>query len=205
MWTKKREWQFYITTGPGQVHTPIATFLVSPMHPSKENGYLSGATSEMPSSSCTALAKSPFHPTWYWNPSIKSTSSSRSASSQAFMCVLHTPCTSQTSVRPPFFSVNLYTLLISITDTAGDTTSNTVSLALVAQASTTSAPEVTADASGGLTWWADAPTGVFRKGCDQTGKYAFTPLYALRRPIKRIRRFFRDKIRPEPSGDELSV
>lgn len=37
------------------------------------------------------------------------------------------------------------------------------------------------------------------------GNYTFTPLYSLRRPIKRIRRWIRDTIRPEPSGDDLLV
>lgn len=87
----------------------------------------------------------------------------------------------------------------------GNTAGDRVSFALVAQAPITGVAGVTAGASGGFSWWVDAQTGLLRKACDQTGKYAFTPLYSLRRPIKRLSRFFRDKIRPEPSGDDLSV
>lgn len=58
---------------------------------------------------------------------------------------------------------------------------------------------------GGFTWWVDAPAGLLRGACDQSGDFPFTPLFALKRPIKRNRRFFRDRIMPDPTGDELSV
>ncbi|KAI9569216.1 hypothetical protein HD554DRAFT_2020862 [Boletus coccyginus] len=87
-----------------------------------------------------------------------------------------------------------------LSDKSGDK----VSLALVSQTPiTTSGVAQPEDTNGGFTWWVDAPAGLLRKACDQTGNSPFTPLFALRRPIKRIRRFFRDKIEPEPSGDEL--
>jgi len=84
-----------------------------------------------------------------------------------------------------------------LSDKSGDK----VSLALVSQTPVT-AGAATGD-NGDLTWWVDAPNGLLRKASDKTGKSPFTPLYALRRQIKRNRRFFRDKIRPEPSGDDL--
>jgi hypothetical protein len=77
-----------------------------------------------------------------------------------------------------------------------DKSGNKVSLALVAQAPA-------AGATAGVTWWADAQTGIHRKACDETGSYTFTPLFSLRRPIKRNRRWIRDTIRPDPEGDEL--
>ncbi|KAH0831047.1 hypothetical protein J3R83DRAFT_13556 [Lanmaoa asiatica] len=89
--------------------------------------------------------------------------------------------------------------LITLGGTAGDK----VSLALVAQAPVAGVAGVTAAANGGFTWSVDAQTGLIRKACDQTGNYSFTPLYSLRRPIKRFRRFIRDTIRPDPTGDNL--
>jgi hypothetical protein len=77
-----------------------------------------------------------------------------------------------------------------------------VSLALVSQTPVTTAGAAES-AKGGFTWWHDAPNGLLRKASDQKGDTPFTPLYALRRQIKRNRRFFRDKIRPEPAGDDL--
>lgn len=91
------------------------------------------------------------------------------------------------------------------THKAANKTSSSVSLALVAKTPATSAAGTSADVSSDLTWWIDTPTGVFRNGYDPAGKYVFTTLSTVKRPIKRIRRFFRDKIRPEPTGDELSV
>jgi hypothetical protein len=79
-----------------------------------------------------------------------------------------------------------------LSDKSGDR----VSLALVSGVQATGA-------NSGVTWWVDAPNGLLRKAADQTGNSPFTPLYSLRRQIKRHRRFFRDKIRPEPEGDEL--
>ncbi|KAG9313689.1 hypothetical protein JVU11DRAFT_6036 [Chiua virens] len=78
-----------------------------------------------------------------------------------------------------------------------------VSLALVAETPVQTATGVTADAKSGFHWWTDAQTGLLRNACDEAGNYAFKPLYSLRYPIKRVRRFFRDKIRPEPTGDDL--
>jgi len=75
------------------------------------------------------------------------------------------------------------------------------SLALVAQAS--SEGIATASANNGFGWWDNAQTGVLRKACDQMGRYVFTPLYALRRPLGRLQRFFRDEIPLEPKGDDL--
>ena len=89
--------------------------------------------------------------------------------------------------------------LITLIDTAVEA-GNTASIALVSKA-----PEGAADASGGLTWWADTSGGVLRSGYDEAGKFAFTVLCDVKRPIKRTRRYFRDKIRPEPEGDDLSV
>ncbi|KAF8549236.1 hypothetical protein OG21DRAFT_1470252 [Imleria badia] len=78
-----------------------------------------------------------------------------------------------------------------------------VSLALVAQVPVAGVAGITAGASGGFTWWTDAQTGIHRQACSETGNYTFTPLYSLRRPIKRVRRWIRDTIRPEPEGDDL--
>lgn len=89
--------------------------------------------------------------------------------------------------------------------TRGDTAGDKVSLALVSQTPITAAGVEPAGANGNFTWWADASNGLLRKAAGQTGTFPFTPLYSLRRPIKRHRRFFRDKIRPEPAGDDLSV
>ncbi|KAH0831042.1 hypothetical protein J3R83DRAFT_13546 [Lanmaoa asiatica] len=86
-----------------------------------------------------------------------------------------------------------------LSDKSGDK----VSLALTAQAPIAGVVGVTAGAQGGFNWWVDTQSGLLRKACDQTGGNPFTPLYALKRPIKRNRRFFRDAIRPEPSGDDL--
>lgn len=91
--------------------------------------------------------------------------------------------------------------LIAFADTAGEK----FSVALAAQAPVAGAIGVTASAHGGLEWVIDAQSGLIRKACDQTGNNPFTPLYSLRRPIKRNRRFFRDAIKPEPTGDNLSV
>ena len=85
------------------------------------------------------------------------------------------------------------------TDTAGDT----VSLALVAQ--TSNEGIATASANSGFGWWANVHTGVLRKACDRTGGYVFTPLYALRRPLGRLRRIFRDETVPELEATDLSV
>lgn len=92
-------------------------------------------------------------------------------------------------------------MLIALDDTAGDN----VSLALTAQAPVAGVTGVTAGAQSGFNWWVEAQSGLVRKASDQEGNYIFTPLYSLRRPIKRNRRFFRDAIRPEPAGDDLSV
>lgn len=170
----------------------------SPKRPSRDSG-CSSAARGAPSSSCTALVRSTFPPRWCWNPSTRWTSSSTSCSSPTFTCAPRTPCTSQTRVRSPYCHLVPHVLLITLDDTAGDK----VSLALVSQTPVTAAG--TAESANGFTWWHDAPNGLLRKACDQTGKARFTPLYALRRQIKRNRRFFRDKIRPEPEGDDLSV
>lgn len=170
----------------------------SPTHPSKDNGYSSAARGAL-SLSCTVLVRSSFLPRWYWSRSTRWTSSSTSCSSRAFTSVPHTPCTSQISVRWACCYLPLHASLTTLDDTAGDK----VSLALVSQTPVT-AGAATGD-NGDLTWWVDAPNGLLRKASGGTGKAPFTPLYALRRQIKRNRRFFRDKIRPEPSGDDLSV
>jgi len=86
-----------------------------------------------------------------------------------------------------------------LSDKSGDK----VSLALVAQGPVTGIAGITAGGGGGFTWWADAQTGIHRKACDETGNYTFTPLFSLKRQIKRNRRWIRDTIRPEPTGDEL--
>ncbi|KAG8215952.1 hypothetical protein J3R82DRAFT_7932 [Butyriboletus roseoflavus] len=86
-----------------------------------------------------------------------------------------------------------------LSDMSGDK----VSLALVAQAPIAGAVGDTAGANDGLSWSVDARTGLVRKACDPAGNYSFTTLYSLRRPIKRFRRFIRDTIRPDPTGDEL--
>ncbi|KAF8128944.1 hypothetical protein EV363DRAFT_1451425 [Boletus edulis] len=86
-----------------------------------------------------------------------------------------------------------------LSDKSGDN----VSLALISQTPIATAGVENASGNGGFTWWVDAPNGILRKASDQTGNFPFTPLYSLRRPIKRNRRFFRDAIRPEPAGDDL--
>jgi hypothetical protein len=47
---------------------------------------------------------------------------------------------------------------------------------------------------------------LLREGCDKAGKYCYTPLYALKRPLEPFnwKRPFRDGDR-ELEGDELSV
>lgn len=89
--------------------------------------------------------------------------------------------------------------------TLDDTADDRLSLALVAQAPIASMAGVTAGAGGGFSWWHNAQNGLLRKASDQTGKYVFTPLYSLKRPIKRFYRWFRDKTLPELSGDDLLV
>jgi len=85
-----------------------------------------------------------------------------------------------------------------LSDKSGDK----ATLALVAQAPVDDATDE--GAGGGFTWLVNTQNaGLIRKGSDEAGDYKFTPLYSLRRPIKRYRRFFRDAIRPEPSGDGL--
>lgn len=86
-----------------------------------------------------------------------------------------------------------------LSDKSGDK----ATLALVAKVPADGVVDATADASGGFTWLVNTQDGLFREGSDKAGDYNFTPLYSLRRPIKRYRRFFRDAIRPEPAGDGL--
>jgi len=90
-----------------------------------------------------------------------------------------------------------YTMYLS--DTSGDK----VSLALVAQEPTAGVAIHTAGANQSLSWWVDHQSGFLRKACDKTGNYKFTPLYSLKRPMRRFKRFFRDADRPEPSGNDL--
>ncbi|KAI9569205.1 hypothetical protein HD554DRAFT_2093836 [Boletus coccyginus] len=92
---------------------------------------------------------------------------------------------------------SLFLLCFSMQITPCDTVGDKVSLALVAQA------PIAAGANGGFTWWNDGQTGLHRNACDQKGNYVFTPLYSLRRPIKRVWRNIRDTIRPDPTGDDL--
>lgn len=95
---------------------------------------------------------------------------------------------------------------MTLTGTAAADTAdnNTINLALVAKSPAPGDAESKAPAYP-TTWWADTQKGVFHFGYDEAGKHTFAPLYALRRPIKRYRRHFRDSIRPEPTGDDLSV
>ena len=85
------------------------------------------------------------------------------------------------------------------------TASGKFSIALVAKAPIVNAVGATADASGGFEWWDSSHAGLHRKGCDPGDQYVFTPLYALKRPVNRFWRLFREKNRPEPKGDDLSV
>ena len=100
-----------------------------------------------------------------------------------------------------FYPIVPYTSLIHLGDTAGEN----LSLALVAQVPVAGVAGLTAGGGSGFTWWADAQTGIHRKACDETGNYTFTPLFSLKRQIKRNRRWIRDTIRPDPTGDDLSV
>ncbi|KAN0094908.1 hypothetical protein V8E55_003195 [Tylopilus felleus] len=84
-----------------------------------------------------------------------------------------------------------------------DKTGDNLSLALVSETPLTTASVESASTDGGVSWLVDTPNGLLRKASNKTGEFAFTPLYSLKRPIKRIRRFFRDRIMPEPEGDEL--
>lgn len=76
-----------------------------------------------------------------------------------------------------------------------------VSFALFPQAPMMGVAGIAAGSSGSVGWFIDAQTGLLRKAWNQTGKYAFTPLIALRRPIKRLKQTTRDTIRPQPTGD----
>ncbi|KAF8839988.1 hypothetical protein BDN67DRAFT_1003296 [Paxillus ammoniavirescens] len=78
----------------------------------------------------------------------------------------------------------------------------TISLALVAQGP--AAPGVTASGDIGLRWWTSTQATFMREGCHETGKYCYTPLYALKRHLGTLdwRRLFRDGER-EPEDDDL--
>lgn len=92
------------------------------------------------------------------------------------------------------------TLLITLCNTAGDK----ATFVLVAQVPVDDVAGATAGAGGCFTWLVNTQN-VLRRGSDEAGDNKSTPLYSLRRPIKRYRRLFRDAIRPEPAGDGLSV
>ncbi|KAJ7794475.1 hypothetical protein B0H14DRAFT_3556880, partial [Mycena olivaceomarginata] len=58
---------------------------------------------------------------------------------------------------------------------------DTVSLALLAKSSIPVVPLVSAGSELGGSWWSETGAGVFRHGCVPSGKYSFTPLFALKR------------------------
>ena len=87
----------------------------------------------------------------------------------------------------------------------GDTAGHKFSLALVAKAPIAHAVGATAGGGGGFEWQDKTQGGLHRNACDSEGRYVFTPLYALKRPIKRDRKTHRDNGLPEPAGDNLSV
>jgi hypothetical protein len=79
-----------------------------------------------------------------------------------------------------------------------------VSLALVAQVPVPPAAGVSAGGEGSLGWWSDTQADLFRKACDKSGKYCYTPLYTMKRRIGWVQRLFRQN-ETTPSGDDLCV
>jgi hypothetical protein len=77
-----------------------------------------------------------------------------------------------------------------------------VSLALVAQVPVPPAAGVSAGGEGSLGWWSDTQADLFRKACDKSGKYCYTPLYTMKRRIGWVQRLFRQN-ETTPSGDDL--
>ncbi|KAH7925358.1 hypothetical protein BV22DRAFT_1011433, partial [Leucogyrophana mollusca] len=75
---------------------------------------------------------------------------------------------------------------------SSDRTGESVSIALVSQESTVSTAENTDKEMVASEWWTDASSSRrIHKGYDNTGRYSFTPLCALRRKALPFRQFFR--------------